>query len=184
MMIHGKLQQAATAMAVLALVALGGCGGQAGIVSSGPALSEGEDSAAYLDRLSSQQTVSEDDAMRGVLMLMDGKDAAGSFEQRVERLRQHGVVGERWDFQADRPLTRGRMAYMVHQACKLPGGVVLTLTGPSERYCLRELQYRGFVAPGAYYNPVSGMEFVAVLTRADAYLETGEVPETLATGGK
>lgn len=182
MMTLGKRQLAAMALACLAAV-LGGCSAGQMNVSAGEAtLPADEDSAAYLDRLSSQPTVSENDAMRGVLMLVNGQDTAASFEQRVTTLRDQGIVAAAWDFQADRPVTRGRVAFMIYQACKVPGGVMLTLTGPSQRYCLSELQYRGFIAPGAWYNPVSGMEYVAVLGRADAYLETGEVPEVMAAG--
>jgi hypothetical protein len=59
------------------------------------------------------------------------------------------------------------------------GGVILTLSGPSQRYCLRELQFRGFVSPGLPYTPVGGMEFVAVLNRAEVYRRTGEAPQVL-----
>ena len=51
----------------------------------------------------------------------------------------------------------------------------LALTGPSQRYCLRELQYRGLMAPGIWYNDVTGMEYLAILTRADELRQTGKV---------
>jgi len=140
-----------------------------------------ESSAEYIDRIAGQTTVSESDAMRGILLLLDGKDAAGSFDERVAALKERGIVAASWDCRPQRPLTRGKMAYMIYLACDVPGGVILTLTGPSQRYCLRELQYRGFVGQGAVYSDVPGMEFVAVLTRADSCLQTGKVPKVLAT---
>ena len=60
-------------------------------------------------------------------------------------------------------------------------GVVLTVTGPSQRYCARELAYQGILASDIMTTRVSGGEFVAVLGRADAYKKTGEVPEILRT---
>jgi len=141
-----------------------------------------ESSAEYLDRISSQTSVSENDAMRGILLLLDGKDSAGGFAERLRILRQRGIVPARWDCRPQRPLSRGRMAYMIYQACKVPGGVMLTLIGPTQRYCLRELQYREIIGPGAMYVDVGGMEFQAVLSRADHYLETGEVPDVIAAG--
>lgn len=170
--------------AALAAVFAAGCGQPGRIDGPAAKLPPGESSPAYLDRVASGKTVSENDAARGILLLLDGQDPAGTFQQRVEALRARGIVDASWDFQADRDLTRGKLAYMIWRACKLPGGVTLTLAGPSQRYCLRELQYRGFMAEGTMFTPVSGMEFLAVLTRADHYLQTGQVPEVLGgTGG-
>ncbi len=152
------------------------------IASPEAALPAGESSAEYLDRIASQETVSENDALRGILLLVDGKDAAGTFGQRVRTLVDRKVAAGSWSFRSDRPITRGKLAYVIYQSCKIPGGVILTLTGPTQRYCLRELQYRGFIsAESPIYGKVTGMEFVAVLTRADTFLETGEIPEILST---
>ena len=68
---------------------------------------------------------------------------------------------------------------MIYTACKIRGGVVLMLTGPSQRYCLRELQYLHMMAGGSFYEKVTGMEFVAVLSRGDIFLRTGELPDIM-----
>jgi len=147
------------------------------------ALPKDDGSAAYLDRISSGETVSENDAFRGVLMLLEVDDAKDTFRGRTEKLAAKGIVDSWWDFQADKPITRGKVAYMMYQACKVSGGVILTLTGPSQRYCLRELQYQGFVTKGSVFSPVTGGEYVGVLARADAYRRLGRVPEILETSG-
>jgi len=158
------------------LVLAGGCGG--GMVSNGQAtLVADEDSAAFLDRISSQTSVSENDAMRGLVILLDGEDSHQTFGQRVEALRSRQVVSADWNVDASGPLTRGRLAYMIYQATKMPGGVILALTGPSQRYCLRELQYRKVMGEGSVFTPVSGLEFVGVLNSADTYIRTGQVPD-------
>ncbi len=144
------------------------------------ALPADEDSAGYLDRLSSQDTVSENDAMRGILLLLDEKDDAKSFEERTQLLLERGIVSGSWSFQKDRPLTRGKFAYMIFQAIKLPGGIILTVSGPSQRYCLRELEYRQFMSQGFILAPVTGLEYVGVLTRADTYRRTGTLPEDVS----
>jgi len=170
------MRWALSGMALAAVAAAAGCG-QAGQISNGEAtLPSEENSAAFLDRMSSQNTVSENDAMRGVLMVLEGKDTARTFEQRVEVLRSRGVVEANWTFDASRPITRGKLAYMIWTACKMPGGVILTLTGPSRRYCLRELQYHDMMADGSEFTEVTGMEYVAVLTRADTFVRTGRFP--------
>ena len=176
-----------TAATIVRLAALGGlvlasgCCGRIGDVHNGEAtLSAEEGSPGFLDRVASGTSVCENDACRGVLMLLEKEQPEATFAERVATLRQVGVVPACWEFAADRSLSRGRLAQMIYQACDCPGGLMLTLTGPSPRYCLRELQFRGIIGPGAVFAPVTGMEYVAVLARADAYLQTGAVPETLS----
>ena len=160
--------------------ALGGCAGQAGvIVSPAATLPANESAAAFLDRVSSVSQVSENDAIRGVLLLVDGKDNAASFEDRVGLLQRKAIAPSGWDFDADKPITRGKLAYMIYKSCQVPGGATLTLFGPSQWYCLKELQYQGFFSPGPALSPVTGMEYVAVINRADSYLATGEIPDIL-----
>ncbi len=181
-MIPGKTGFAVLLGSLACLAALAGCSKPSlSIASPQAVLPAGENSAKYLDRISSQTRVSQNDAMRGILLLTDGKDECQTFQQRVETLTQRKIVPARWPYQADSPITRGKLAYMLYQACKVSGGVILTLAGPSQRYCLRELQYQGFLSDGAVYGQVTGMEFVAALSRADSFLETGQVPEVLAT---
>jgi len=176
---RGRAARTAALAAVLT-AGLAGCESP-GITGGEAALPADERSPGFIDRISSQKNVSENDAFRGMLMLLDGEDAAATFEARVQALQERDVLPAEWAFQADRPLTRGRLAYMVHQACDVPGGVTLTLLGPTQRYCLRELQYRGFVGDGALYTPISGMEYVAVMKRADTYRRTGELPTIIKT---
>ena len=169
---------------MILLAGVGGCQtGSPEIAGAEAALAKDAGSAAFLDRVSSQATVGENDTMRGILLLLDGKDTAESFARREQICRERRIIASGWDMRSGRPVTRGKLAYMVYQGCKMPGGVILTLTGPSQRYCLRELQYQGMIASGVMYSPVGGMEFIAVLTRADSYLTTGEVPEVLSTAG-
>ncbi len=167
-----------TAMLLLAA----GCQpSQPNVAGGQAALPADEDSAGFLDRMSSQRVVTQNDAMRGLWLLMNNdKDDHADFAGRVEALRQRDIVSDGWSFQADKPLTKGQLAYMIYQACHVQGGLTLTLTGPSQRYCLRELQYQRFMSNGMIWDKVTGMEFVAVLHRALAYMQTGEVPDTKA----
>jgi hypothetical protein len=171
-------------LTVLAAAIFLGCG-SGRIENPNAGLPEGEDSAVFLSRIANQTTVSENQAMRGLLMLHspEHRDAEQTFAARVDRLRSVGIIGPKWDVDAEKPITRGRLAYMIYQVTKMDGGVILTLAGPSERYCLRELQYKGFITDGAPYSPVSGMEYVAILSRADAYIRTGELPSPTSDYG-
>lgn len=163
-------------LTVAASLSAAGCG--SGLVAGGDAaLIANEDSAAFLDRMSSELTVSENDAMRGLIVLLDGEDGFETFSQRAAALRARDIIGADWDVDAAGSITRGRLAYMIYQATKVHGGIILTLTGPSERYCLRELQYRSLMGDGAVFTPVTGLEFVGVLGSADTYIRTGKVPD-------
>lgn len=177
-----RMSVVVVALAAVGLAALSGCAPQCGQISAGEAtLPKDGGSAGFLDRISSQKTVSENDAMRGLLMLLDGDDSAETFRQRVEKLRARNVVADEWSCDAGRDVTRGRLAYMIYQACDITGGLTLHLAGPSQRYCLRELQYQGFISPRATLAAaVTGMELVGVLNRADAFMETGEVPDVIS----
>lgn len=161
------------------MLAAAGCAGTAapGAIT-GDAKLGGSDSADYLDRLSSRELVTEAVAVEGFLQVL-GEDKPRTFAEGVAFLRGKGIVNAAWDFQADRDVTKGRVAYMTYQTCKIPGGLTLMFTGPSQRYCLKELQYRGLMAEGYTYTKVTGMEYVAILSRADEYLQTGEVSSVM-----
>jgi hypothetical protein len=172
------------ALTISLAAALAGCstGPVPNIVSGGDAtLPAGEESPAFLDRVSSEARVNQNDAMRAVLMLMDDKDETTTFSQRVEKLLERKVVDPSWTFDASRPVTKGELAYMMYQALSLRGGVILMVTGPTQRYCLREMQYLGFISAGLMTTDISGGELVAVLARADNYKTTGRVPEIMKT---
>lgn len=68
---------------------------------------------------------------------------------------------------------------MIYQACNMTGGLTLGLLGPSRRYCLRELQYRGLMTKGLASTKVTGLEYVAILARADELRETGKVSQVM-----
>jgi len=182
-MVAEKLGKIMLLTAVLA-TAMNGCIEQKGITAGDATLPAGEDSAGFFDRISSHSTVTENDAMRGMLYLLDGQDKANTFGQRVRMLQGKDILGKTWGFDANRPLTKGKFAFMIYQAANVPGGVILTVAGPTQRYCLRELQYRGMMAEGAFYSKVTGLEFIAVISRADEYIQTGRVSETMSPGSE
>ncbi len=178
-------KQAASLAAVFLLAGVTGCSPQATRIEGPEAkLPAKEGSPGFLDRVASGATVSENDACRGMLLLLDGEDKASTFRQRVEKLTARDILPGSWSCDAARPVTRGKLAYMVCRACKIRGGVIMHLTGPSQRYCLRELRYLQMISGGTAAGRVTGMEFVAVLSRADIYVRTGELPVIMqATAG-
>ena len=151
-------------------------------IQGGDVKSADVDSAAYLDGISSMPTVSEAEALKGILLVL-GEPHKATFAETVTVLQERKIISPNWDFQADRPITKGKVAYMTYQACGLKGGLTLILTGPSQRYCLKELQYRGLLSPGVTYNRVTGMEYLAILGRIDEFRQTGDVVGASAREG-
>ncbi len=84
-------------------IGLAGCEGLVGPATgqgSPATLPAGEDSAAFLDRLSSQDTVSENDAMHGLILLLRGHDDATSFGLRRKPRGQQDIVDDPGGVQA------------------------------------------------------------------------------------
>jgi len=157
---------------------LSGCSPNSGSVPADKTLAipADVDSAEFLDRASQIRAMDLDTALHGLCLLLDGQ-GSGDFQARLDRLRQRGVVPRSWTVSAGQTLTKGHLAYMVYQACGVrEKGAALTLLGPSRRLCLRELQYYGMMSEGGLSAPVTGMEYVAVLTRADGVRRTGKFP--------
>ena len=161
---------------LLGAAMLAGCG--SGMITNGEAeLTANESSPAFLDRVSDERQVTFNDATRGLVILLDGEDTFDTLEQRVTYLRSRSVIPAEWNIDAFAPVTRGRLAYMTYVASEMSGGVWLTVAGPSQRYCLREMQYRGVMGDGTLVASVSGLEYVTTLSRAATYIASGEVPD-------
>jgi len=159
--------------------ALAGCQPAGPMIVKGDLALSGADSAAYLDTLASRNTVTQADALEGMLLVLGQDGGEKTFARAIEILSEKKIVSPAWRFQADANVTKGRVAYMVYQACGLRGGVTLALAGPSQRYCLKELQYLGLMSQGQTYNTVTGMEYVAILARADELRQTGKVSDVM-----
>ncbi len=174
-------QRVSTWAAAAALIcALSGCRqGPRPIAGADSPLPGGEASAEFIDRVEGQVNVNQNDAFRGVLLLLESKDESKGFGERARKLIDRGIVPDSWELDALKPLRREQLAYMICKGVKADGGVWHSLYGHTLRYCLQEMQHQGFIVQGLGNTPVSGSEFVAVLARADAYLQQGEIPEAL-----
>jgi len=174
---HVTSQRYYLLIAGLAAVAIfSGCSQSLTVANENATLPEGENSAAFLDRMSSRDNVTQNDAMRGILMLHGG-DKASTFKERVDSLIDKKIIPPAGSYDATAIVSRGQLARMICCTCELKGGVILRVTGPSERYCLRELEYRQMMINGSVSAEISGMEFASVLTRAEIYKRTRRFPD-------
>ncbi|GEM_PF-1240074 len=139
---------------------------------SGALASESRNSASLAYRLSSQTWCSNDEACSMVLLLIDGEDRYQSFVDRRIALDAKGVANASWDIEADEPVTKGTLAYMLCRALGLKGGVMLRLIS-SRRYAYREALHYGLMAKGSAREPLTGPEAVGIIGRA-ARMKEGE----------
>ena len=111
------------------------------------------------------------DGYRVALALIEQPYAKVGFEEARSKLIESGVIRERWKPDPQKKLTRGKVAYMLVKILKIKGGLTMRLFGPSERYALKELEFMELMDGGMTWRSVSGRELVAVLARADEYMQ-------------
>lgn len=135
--------------------------------------------AEYFHYLTTRvQVIGQNDAYRGILIWLDGKDDSKHFGQRVEKLESRGLAQPGWVHDPIAPITRARLAAIICKAYNVKGGWALTLFGPSlERAARRELEYRKVMqSGGGDQGSVGGAEFVTILKKADEEFAEPESP--------
>jgi len=154
---------------VLAAVTAASC--QSGYVADSRKLPRGNpdgmthDSAELAYQLSQTTWCSNNEACSMVLFFVEGDDNYQSFDQRLVALDVKGMVDASWDLEADQPVAKGTLAYMLYHALDMKGGLMMYLF-PSRRYAYREAVNSGFMTMGSEYEPLTGPEVVGIMGRA------------------
>ncbi len=112
---------------------------------------------------------SNDEAMHGLLLLVDGQDPSADYAARVQTLRERGLLAGDFQGQADEAVRRGTVAVVLVKALDIEGGVMMRLLGPVDRYAVRELNYLNIFPPSSPHQTFSGAQFVAVVGRVEDY---------------
>jgi hypothetical protein len=123
------------------------------------------DSATLAYELATKTWATNDDALSMMVMMIEGQDPYDTFEQRVLALENKGIIGKSWNLQADKPVTKGSIAFMICRATNIQGGVMMHLIS-CRRYAYRELVYRGMMVRGGEFEPMTGPELVGLVGRA------------------
>ena len=123
----------------------------------------------FWHQLSEKTLTSNDDAFHGLLLYMDGKDEAGSYENRVANLRSRQLLPKGFDQPADLAVSRGTMAVAIMRLTGIKGGVTTRIFGPSPRYATRELMFAGVYPPSTPNQVLTGAEFVGIIGRLEDY---------------
>jgi hypothetical protein len=120
--------------------------------------------------LATKPVACNDDAFHAILLDLDGTDPNPDYDHRVAALKSRKLLLSDFDKPAHEAVTRGVVAVALYKAGNIHGGVVLTLFGPSERYCLRELRYINLLPPSSPNQTFSGLELVGVIGRFEDYI--------------
>ena len=91
--------------------------------------------------LASRPVTSNDEAFHGLLLYLDGQDAAGSYADRVALMRSRKMLPGNFEAPADAAVTRGDLAVAISRAMQIKGGLVMRALPRSPRYATRELVF-------------------------------------------
>lgn len=139
--------------------------------------------------LATRSITSNDEALHGLLLFLDGKDDAADYAGRVQTLKSRNILPESFDAPANEGVTRGNMAVALCNALEIKGGAVMRVFGTSQRYAVRELQYLNVYPASSPQQTFRGNEFVYLIGRAEDYLrikgvESGETAPHSKPGEK
>ena len=125
----------------------------------------------YFAMLAQQRVVFRYDMAKAITILMGVDEERIDLNSQVAYLQQQGFLPKQKAraFDPMQPLRKGEAAYVFLRALGMRGGVALHVLGPTERYALKELAFRGFMAPGHVRDLISGDEFVQLMTQAAQY---------------
>ena len=117
----------------------------------------------FWHELADRKVTCNDDAFHALLLFIDGKDDAKTYDQRVSTLKSRGLLQESFNQPANLAVTRGVLAVAIVKYAGIKGGWVTHVFGPSPRYAVKELVYDGILPPSSPQQTFSGSEFVGVI---------------------
>jgi hypothetical protein len=133
------------------------------------------DDMAFQGYLADVPVVTADEACRAMLILADGEDKTKSWDQRRAELLRRGLIRSAWGLRPGDVVSRGTVAYMICEICRIRGGVnrlLLGSWGPGDRrYAHRELVHVGLMSAGTEWQHMTGGQMVALLGKADELME-------------
>jgi hypothetical protein len=123
----------------------------------------------YWHDVASKPLISNDEAFHGLLLYIDEKDDASSYNQRVASLKSRGFLPKSFNRGANESLERGTLACALAKHLNIRGGLTMRLTGVTPRYATRELEYREIYPPSSPQQIFTGAEFVGVIGKAEDF---------------
>ncbi len=143
-----------------------------------------------------------EDGCRAISCFTDVDEKNLTFDELVSALKEKGIIGKRWKHKAEKPLTRGEIAYMECKVLKVKGGLTMraidttkrfagfickklkindSLSVPDigmyKRYAYKESQYMGTIPAGHNKKYVTGHDLLASMYRIEQYIKAEEKGE-------
>lgn len=130
------------------------------------------DGPRFWAELAQQRIATNDDALHAILLLLDDVDDCPDYRTRLTTLRSRGVIpnSSSFDAPANQAVGRGALAVALTRILGIRGGITMSLLGTSERYAVRELEFRDLFPPSTPNQIFSGGELVGVLDRVYSYV--------------
>lgn len=144
--------------------------------------SDADSQLEFWSQLQSQRITSNDDAFHGLLLYLDGTDAAPDYTHRVGELKARQLLPGFFDRPANEAVSRGMLAVVTAKVLKIKGGVMMRLTGGDfDRYAMRELIYCNVFPASSENQTFSGAEFLGLIGKIDDYQhgDASSVPATV-----
>ncbi len=145
-----------------------------------------------------------EDGCRAISYFVDVPENTMTFEELVVELKKKGIIGKRWKYKAEKPVTRGIMAYMVCRVLNIKGGLSMRTIdttkrftrlicsklgikgdfglpdiGIGKRYAYLELQNMGLVPTGQKKTFLTGHDLLALMYRIEQYIKAREREENI-----
>jgi hypothetical protein len=119
--------------------------------------------------LAGKPVTSNDEALHGLLLYMDGKDDSPDYPARIAALKRRKMLPLGWYEPPTAAVKRGTVAVAVMRMLNEKGGVTTRLFGPSPRYAVRELMFLNVYPHSTPNQTFSGNEFVGIIGACEDY---------------
>jgi hypothetical protein len=138
----------------------------------------------FWHQLAEKPFTSNDDAFHGLLLYIDAKDDADTYDARVANLRSRNMLPKGFAEPGDVAVSRGTLAVAIMELTGIKGGVTTRVFGSSPRYAVRELMFAGLYPISSPNQTFSGSEYVGIIGRVEDYQRgnPADVPAAVLPG--
>ncbi len=132
------------------------------------------DVTAQLDfwhELPGRSAITNDEGIHGIILMINGTDETGSYENRLAFLETNGWLPKGLGDEASNvAMQRGTLASILTRAMDIEGGVMMRLTDKSPRYAYRELVYMNLMPEGSEQMVLDGLDYVGVISKCEDHM--------------
>lgn len=122
-----------------------------------------------------RSAITNDEGVHGVILMMNGSDTTGSYENRLGYLEENGWLPERLaGEESNVAMQRGTLASILTSVMDIDGGVMMQLTNKSPRYAYREMVYLNLMPEGSEQMVLDGLDYLGVISKCEDFLRRRE----------